>query len=146
MTKEEIKALIDAKIAGQGSAVDAGGALPAILSEILNLATQSPEIPHAIELSKRPETNMTTEEELAEIGLTRSEIEAAIRGERTGVVTRQRTGVIGDFFPIFRVTKEGESYTIQFGTISPSSSSIDSWSMWIVEISDGGAVVNQYEA
>ena len=39
MTKEEIQALIDAKIAGQGSAVDVGGALPAILSEILNLAT-----------------------------------------------------------------------------------------------------------
>lgn len=31
MTKEEIFALIDAKIAGQGTAVDAGGALPAIL-------------------------------------------------------------------------------------------------------------------
>ena len=39
MTKEEIQALINAKIAGQGSAVDVGGALPAILSEILNLAT-----------------------------------------------------------------------------------------------------------
>lgn len=39
MTKDEIQALIDAKIAGQGSAVDVGGALPAILSEILNLAT-----------------------------------------------------------------------------------------------------------
>lgn len=41
MTKEEIKALIDAKIAGQGSAVDAGSALPTILNGILELATQS---------------------------------------------------------------------------------------------------------
>ena len=41
MTKEEIQALIDAKIAGQGSAIDIGGALPAILGGILELATQS---------------------------------------------------------------------------------------------------------
>ena len=34
MTKEQLLALIDAKIAGQGSAVDAGGALPAILSAL----------------------------------------------------------------------------------------------------------------
>lgn len=40
MTKEQIQALIDAKIAGQGSAVDAGGALTQILSEILELASQ----------------------------------------------------------------------------------------------------------
>lgn len=40
MTKEQIQALIDAKIAGQGSAVDVGGALPQILSEILELASQ----------------------------------------------------------------------------------------------------------
>lgn len=40
MTKEQIQALIDAKIAGQGSAIDIGGALPAILGGILELATQ----------------------------------------------------------------------------------------------------------
>ena len=34
MTKEQIQALIDAKIAGQGSAVDIGGALPATLSAL----------------------------------------------------------------------------------------------------------------
>ena len=38
MTKEQIMALIDAKIAGQGSAVDAGGALPAILSALAEAA------------------------------------------------------------------------------------------------------------
>ena len=43
MTKEEIKALIDAKIAGQGSAVDAGSALPAILNGILELAVAGSE-------------------------------------------------------------------------------------------------------
>ena len=38
MTKNEIMALIDAKIAGQGSAVDIGGALPAILSALASAA------------------------------------------------------------------------------------------------------------
>lgn len=38
MTPQEIQALINAKIAGQGSAVDVGGALPQILSGILELA------------------------------------------------------------------------------------------------------------
>lgn len=38
MTKQEIKDLIVAKIAGQGSAVDVGGALPVILNEILDNA------------------------------------------------------------------------------------------------------------
>lgn len=37
MTKNEIKALVAAKIAGQGTMVDAGGALPTILSEIIEL-------------------------------------------------------------------------------------------------------------
>ena len=38
MNKQQIQALIDAKIAGQGSAVDVGGALPTILHEILEAA------------------------------------------------------------------------------------------------------------
>ena len=37
MTKQEILALIDAKIAGQGTNIDAGSALPEILSGILGL-------------------------------------------------------------------------------------------------------------
>lgn len=38
MTQNEILAQIAAKIAGQGSAVDAGGALPVILSELAKAA------------------------------------------------------------------------------------------------------------
>lgn len=49
MTPQEIQALINAKIAGQGSAVDVGGALPVILSEILNLASAQPET-HVLEI------------------------------------------------------------------------------------------------
>lgn len=36
MTKEEIKALVSAKIAGQGSMVDIGGALPEIINAIVD--------------------------------------------------------------------------------------------------------------
>ena len=39
MTQSELMALINAKIAGQGSAVDIGGALPAILSALAAAAT-----------------------------------------------------------------------------------------------------------
>jgi len=38
MTQSELMALINAKIAGQGSAVDIGGALPAILSALAGAA------------------------------------------------------------------------------------------------------------
>ena len=41
MSKEEIKALIGEKIAGQGNQVDAGSALPIILNEIVDMASQS---------------------------------------------------------------------------------------------------------
>lgn len=41
MTTEEIKNLIDQKIAGQGSMVDVGGALPVILKEIVDKIAQA---------------------------------------------------------------------------------------------------------
>lgn len=69
MTKEQIQALIDAKIAGQGSAVDVGGALPTILSEILNLASNPP-VPQKRVLSILSTVqNGTVEEALAAIRL-----------------------------------------------------------------------------
>lgn len=40
MTKEEIKNLINEKIAGQGNQVDAGSALPTILNEIVDAMGQ----------------------------------------------------------------------------------------------------------
>ena len=47
MTKEEIKALVAAKIAGQGSAVDAGGALAPILNAIVDIIPAGYELPIA---------------------------------------------------------------------------------------------------
>lgn len=45
MTKQEILALINAKIAGQGTNIDAGSALPGILSGILDLIPEPPSGP-----------------------------------------------------------------------------------------------------
>ena len=42
MTKDEIKALIAAKIAGQGTNVDAGSVLPTILNGIIDLLPDAP--------------------------------------------------------------------------------------------------------
>ena len=47
MTKDEIKALISAKVAGQGDQVDAGGALADILNGIIDAIPESVEIPVA---------------------------------------------------------------------------------------------------
>ena len=47
MTKEEIKALISAKITGQGNQVDAGGALDAILNAIVDIIPAGYELPVA---------------------------------------------------------------------------------------------------
>lgn len=44
MTTQEIKDLIASKIAGQGSAVDAGSALPEILNGIVALIPEIPEV------------------------------------------------------------------------------------------------------
>lgn len=44
MTTQEIKDLIASKIAGQGSAVDAGSALPKILNEIVDAIAAIPEV------------------------------------------------------------------------------------------------------
>lgn len=47
MTKEEIKALISAKIAGQGNQVDTGGALDTILNAIVDIIPAGYELPVA---------------------------------------------------------------------------------------------------
>lgn len=56
MTKEEIKALVAAKIAGQGTMVDAGSALPTIIDAIVDL------IPEAADNILRPTWDSNNEE------------------------------------------------------------------------------------
>ena len=92
MTTEEIKNLIDQKIAGQGTMVDVGGALPTILKEIVDMASQGggSDI-KPIMLTALPEEGMSLDD-LATIGLTKDEIIAAANGERNGVVITTQNG------------------------------------------------------
>lgn len=87
MTAQEIQALINAKIAGQGSAVDVGGALPQILSGILELAQAGGDATKPIILSGVPQIDDTLEN-LYGYGLTLQEIEAASKGKRSCVLAK----------------------------------------------------------
>lgn len=92
MTKEELIALVDAKITGQGSAVDAGGALPEILKGLIELIPEGGSIPVASAdtlggvkvgkgLSATPEGVLSTEEPLQVYG----ELEKDGVGNMSGV-------------------------------------------------------------
>ena len=108
MTTNEIKTLIQNTIAGQGSQVDIGGKLAGILSAIVD-AIPSGEIPRPIVLSRWPQAGDHLED-LAEIGLTREEIQAAAAGKRTGIVTTDN-----QFFPLTDVGYESdENFYIAF--------------------------------
>lgn len=67
MTKEELLALVEAKIAGQGNQIDVGGALASILSELANHSS-------AIEV-----TNITT--------LTKAQLDSLSVGDKVVKVT-----------------------------------------------------------
>lgn len=70
MTKQEIQDLINKKIAGQGSAVDVGGALPAILSEILELASADPQPQtHVLEIGSLSDGLESESDALARLSL-----------------------------------------------------------------------------
>lgn len=97
MAPKEIQALIDAKIAGQGSAVDVGGALPQILSGILELAQAGSDAQKPIILSDVPKIGDTLED-LYGYGLTLQEIEAASKGERSCVMAKYINQY--NYFPI----------------------------------------------
>ena len=90
MTTEEIKNLIDQKIAGQGTMVDVGGALPTILKEIVDMASQGGgggDVKPII-ITGEPSEEMTTLAQLEAIGITLSEVTAAAEGKRTSVILR----------------------------------------------------------
>lgn len=77
MTPEEIKTLIDQKIAGQGTMVDVGGALPTILKEIVDMAGQGGGgafVPLAITTPEEATTG-TKEEVATALGITQQDID-----------------------------------------------------------------------
>jgi hypothetical protein len=85
LTPEEIKNLIDTKIAGQGSMVDVGGALPTILKEIVDkIPTQVPD--PAILPVYLTETSGVSKEELAHTwGITTEQLDKFIRGDYVSI-------------------------------------------------------------
>lgn len=83
MTKQEIKDLIAAKIAGQGSAVDVGGALPVILNEILDAIPETPTVLPAYLEMKVVDMfqNLTASQAAETFGINMDQFEALIRGK-----------------------------------------------------------------
>ncbi len=85
MTAEEIKNLIDQKIAGQGSMVDISGALPTILKEIVDVAADAQaDALKPIRWVEALDDGMSVNA-LNEAGFTYEEVLAASQGKRTGV-------------------------------------------------------------
>lgn len=93
MTKQEIKDLIAAKIAGQGNQVDIGGVLADILNALVDGGSQPIRLTGTI-------SEGDTLQDLIEVGLTKEEIEAAARGERTGVVVIDGSVDSNNFYQI----------------------------------------------
>jgi hypothetical protein len=88
MTPQEIQALINAKIAGQGSAVDVGGALPQILSEILTLAQSGVNAAKLLTIPNFTGAKISaeTKEGFCELlGITTQQFDGLISGEYTFV-------------------------------------------------------------
>lgn len=77
MTKDEIIALIDAKIAGQGTNIDAGSALPEILNGILDLASGD-----VVRITGTlPVTAIGVEAAANALGITAAEFQRILAGE-----------------------------------------------------------------
>lgn len=94
MTKEEILSLINGKIAGQGTAVDAGGALAPILSAIVDLLP-SETIEADVEALKKkaefiemplpsPDT-YSLSDFLSQTGITETVLQELVSGQHAGI-------------------------------------------------------------
>lgn len=90
MTKEEIKALVAAKIAGQGSAIDAASVLPTILDAIIDIIPSggnSTQIEMIIGSGSLFE-NKTAAEAAEILGITNAEFERLIRGRYSSALVK----------------------------------------------------------
>lgn len=92
MTKEEIKALVAAKIAGQGSAIDAASVLPTILDAIVDAIPEVTPAPTPAEMldaltlkssnvGAQGFTDKTPSEAASVMGITESEFAKFINGD-----------------------------------------------------------------
>lgn len=121
MTKKEIIDLINAKIAGQGSAVDVGGALPAILKGLADLAGSGGgggSLEFA-EVTARPEDYVSFEV-FVEWGFTEDVYSKLCSGEYAGFVTENGNRyLIVATYPenVDRETPAGFAYCDNLGKI-----------------------------
>lgn len=113
MTTQEIKNLIDQKIAGQGSMVDVGGALPTILKEIVDAVADAENAGKysLLRVSGTPMdeegfSNQTEEEAAAQFGISVEDFRALM----TGKVTRIITNYQGENDMIFGIVSNGAEY------------------------------------
>lgn len=137
MTTNEIKTLIQNTIAGQGSQVDIGGKLAEILGAIVDSIPS--ETTRPIVLTGVPSTGDTLED-LADIGLTPEEIQAASRGKRTGVIVPAGNGYV--FYTITGCTYSSDTnYRIIFSNFRygqvASSIEIAETEQYVVSVSGG---------
>lgn len=101
MTIQEIKDLVDKKIAGQGNQVDCGSALPSVLNELVDLVGSQAETIAALE--DKTTTKVITipvswglkpdiaEEELVEVGITPEVRASWLRGENKYAIDLNET-------------------------------------------------------
>lgn len=94
MTKEEILSLVNEKIAGQGTAVDAGGALAPILSAIVDLLPSETIEADIAGLKKKAEfiemqlpspDTYSLSDFLAQTGITETVLQELISGQHAGI-------------------------------------------------------------
>ena len=86
MTKEEIKALIAEKIAGQGNQVDSGGALADILNGIIDSIPQVlPPTTLDFTLPESTLGNVSAEEMAQGLGITVGELKGLMLGQYVAV-------------------------------------------------------------
>lgn len=97
-TTEEIKALISEKIAGQGTQVDLGGALPEILNEILNTAMQGGSA--MLTIPEFPYISGTRAEVAAALQINEQQLQGLVDGKYSSVYVNQSPMGTGFFFVI----------------------------------------------
>lgn len=112
MTKEEIKALVAAKIAGQGSAIDAASVLPDILNGIIDIIPERRRIDQ-IYINLRQSFEKKTAAEAAEIfGITNEEFEGLTTG-------RYSSALVKGIAKSYLVTVEGDGNDVYFFSGDP---------------------------
>lgn len=116
MTKEQIQALIDAKIAGQGSAIDIGGALPAILGGILELASGASKPVEIIEYPSNSIGTFTKEELCARLGIAPEVLDEIMSGRKNMLLVTKNGRTLKNYIALL-IEQTDEEQTVVLGGV-----------------------------